>query len=80
MNSVVDVLSRAEENAVWLSKNYEKMKKEYNNQWVAVLETKVVDHDSNFDRILKRVKQKFGTQFDEISLDYVTTEEMNFIL
>jgi hypothetical protein len=40
MESAINVLTIFEENDKWLSENYETLKNQYNNQWVAVLQKK----------------------------------------
>jgi hypothetical protein len=37
MESAVDILSNFEANVKWLRENYEPLKKDFNNEWVAVL-------------------------------------------
>jgi len=37
MSSVDAVLSRYEENAKWISKHYEELKKKFKDEWIAVL-------------------------------------------
>jgi hypothetical protein len=76
MESVVAVLSSYEENAKWLSRNYEQLKKEYNNEWVAVLNKKVIDHDPDSAKLVKRLKQQHSNVYNQIAVEYVTTKEV----
>ena len=80
MESTVAVLSRYEENAKWLSSNYEKLKTEFNNQWVAVLDKTIIDHDSDLSKLVKRLRSKYAKAYSEIAVEYVTTEELDLIL
>jgi hypothetical protein len=80
MSTVVTVLSGYEENAKWLSSNNEKLKKQYNNQWVAVLDEKIVDHDTSLAIMVKRLKKKFAKFYGQIATDYVSTKEIEFVL
>ncbi len=80
MSTVVTVLSGYEENAKWLSSNYEKLKKQYNNQWVAVLDEKIIDHDTSLANIVKRLKKKYAKFYGQIALDYVAVKEIELVL
>ncbi len=79
MNSI-DVLSNFEDNARWISENYDKLKKEFNNEWVAVLENTVLDHDSEFKKLVKRLKTQHSKVYYQIAVEYVTCEELDLIL
>lgn len=80
MSSVVAVLSRYEENAKWISKHYEELKKKFRDEWVAVLNSAVVDHDSKLNRLVERLRKKYPKDYDEIAVEYVTTKEIELIL
>ena len=80
MESAVDVLSNFENNAKWLSENYGKLEKEFNNEWVAVLDAAVLDHDSDLKRLVKRLRAKHAEVYNKIAVEYVTTEELDLIL
>jgi hypothetical protein len=80
MSTVVTVLSGYEENAKWLSSNYEKLKKQYNNQWVAVLDERIIDHDTSLAIMVKHLKNKFAKFYGQISVDYVSTKEIELVL
>ena len=80
MESVADVLTIFEENDKWLSENYDSLKKQYNNQWVAVLNKAVVDHDADLKSLVKKLKTQYPKEYNEIAVDYVTSEDLDLIL
>ena len=80
MSSVVAVLSRYEENAKWISKHYEEFKKKFRDEWVAVLNNGVVDHDRELNKLVKRLRRKYPKEYNEIAVEYVTTKEIELIL
>jgi hypothetical protein len=80
MSTVVTVLSDYEENAKWLSMNYEKLKKQNNNQWVAVLDEIIIDHDASLAIMVKRLRKKFAKFYSQIAIDYVSTKEIELVL
>ena len=80
MESVVAVLSRYEENAKWISKHYEKLKPKYRDEWIAVLNGAIVDHDHKLSKLVERLRKKYPENYDEIAVEYVTTEEIELVL
>lgn len=80
MESVVAMLSRFEENAKWLSSHYEELKKRFEDEWIAVLNKTVVDHDRELDRLVKRLRKKYLEAYNEIAVEYVTAKEIELIL
>jgi len=45
------------ENAEWFSKNYESLKKKYDNQWIVIHNKKVVESTSTFNEIMNVAKR-----------------------
>jgi len=80
MESVVVLLSRYEENVRWLSRHYEKMKEKYRDEWVAVLNKAVVDHDRELARLVERLRERYSDAYNEIAVEYVTAKEIELIL
>jgi Zn-finger nucleic acid-binding protein len=74
------VLSRYEENAKWVSKHYEHLKKKFREEWVAAFETAIVDHDRELDKLVKRLRKNYPKDYNEIAVEYVTTKEIELIL
>ena len=80
MKSVVVVLSHYEENVKWLNQHYERLKMKYNDEWVAVLNKAVVDHDRKLARLIERLRKKYPDTYSEIAVEYVTAREIELIL
>ena len=80
MESAVVILSNYEENAKWVSSNYEQLKKEFNGEWIAVLENAVVDHDADLAKLVKRLRKQHTKVYNEMAVEYVTTKELDLIL
>jgi hypothetical protein len=80
MESAVTILLNYEDNAKWLSKNYARLKKKFNDEWVAVLDKKVIDHDADLAKLVNRLKQQRWNVYNQIAVEYVTTKELNLIL
>jgi hypothetical protein len=80
MESAVAILSSYEENAKWVSSNYEELKKKFNGEWVAVLDNSVVDHDPDLAKLVKRLRKHHAEVYSQIAVEYVTTKELDLIL
>jgi hypothetical protein len=80
MSSVVAVLSKYEENAKWISKHYEELKKKYRDEWIAVLNEVVVDHNRELSKFVERLRRKYLKNYNEIAVEYVTAKEIELIL
>ncbi|MGQ9723286.1 MAG: DUF5678 domain-containing protein [Candidatus Jordarchaeum sp.] len=80
MSSVVAVLSKYEENTKWASRHYEELKKKYVDEWIAVLNETVVDHDRDLSRLVKRLRKNYPENYNEIAMEYITAKEIELIL
>jgi len=80
MSSVVAVLSRYEQNAKWISKHYEELKKKFRDEWVAAFDSAIVDHDRELNKLVRRLRKKYPEDYNEIAVEYVTTKEIELIL
>ncbi len=80
MPSAVDVLSDFEDNTKWLSVNYDKLKKEFINEWVAILDKAIVDHDSDLTLLVARLRAHHSKVYNQIAVEFVTNEELDLIL
>jgi phage FluMu gp28-like protein len=80
MTSVSEILNKHMENAKWIVSHYEELKSEYNEQWVAVHEGKVLDSDSRRIRLWNRLRKAHELQLGEIAIEYVTDKPMEMIL
>lgn len=75
MEPVVALRSSYEQNAKWLSKHHEELKKKFNNQWVAVQHKTVIDHNSKLNKFDKRLRKKHQA-YSQIAVEYITTKEI----
>jgi hypothetical protein len=80
MESAVEVLTKFEQNDTWLNDNYDKLKADYNNQWVAILNKSVIGHDGDLKVLVKRLKKQYPNTYNQIAVEYITSEELDLIL
>lgn len=57
----------------WFEKNRKRLLRRYRNQYVAIVNKKIVDHDPEFGRLARRVFAKYGVR--DIAMPKVTPEE-----
>jgi hypothetical protein len=66
--------SQLTDDSKWLTENYDRIKRTYGGQYVAVQKKRVVDHDENLTKLRDRVK---GTP---IVIRYIYREKPHLIL
>lgn len=57
----------------WFEANRKRLLRRYRNEYVAIVNRKVVDHDSKFERLAKRVFAKYGLR--PVAIPKVTAQE-----
>jgi hypothetical protein len=48
------------ENRAWLDKNFESVQREHANQWIAILDGKIVSHDPDVEVVKQSVEGREG--------------------
>jgi ketosteroid isomerase-like protein len=67
--SDLDKLERLAENFEWIHKQHDHLKEKYDNQYVAIKDKRIVDKDTNLDRLVNRMNI---TNYDEsIAIEYI---------
>mgnify|MGYP000144318968 CR=1 FL=1 len=79
MEALLRMLSRYGDNVRWIRENYEELKKFFKDEWVAVLDKKVIDHDRDLSRLVRRLREK-RLNYGEIAIEYIATREIELIL
>jgi hypothetical protein len=74
-NATNDVPAAFKENNRWICENIEKLRQQYCDQWVAVLNQVVVDSGPDIRKLVDRLKAKHSTVYREIAVEYITVEE-----
>jgi ribosomal protein L20 len=68
------------ENAKWISKHYEELKKKFRDEWIAVLNGAVVDHDRQLNKLVQKLRRRYPKNYNEIAVEYMTIKEIELIL
>jgi hypothetical protein len=53
--SDLDKLERLADSFEWIHKRYDTLKEKYDNQYVAIKDRKIVDNDTDHDKLVKRL-------------------------
>jgi len=80
MKAVLQMLSTYEENTKWLNQHYDELKQKYDDEWVAVVNKSVIDHDRDLNRLVDRLRKGYSETYSQIAVEYVTKREIDLIL
>jgi hypothetical protein len=67
--SDLDKLERLADNFKWFNSHYDSLKKNYDNQYVAIQEKQILDSDTNYERLIKRLDIRNYNK--SIAIDFV---------
>jgi hypothetical protein len=79
MNQELEMLERVSSDNEWFQRNYEELKADFKNEFVAVKDKQIISHSDNFNSILKDLKEK-GEDPALILIDFVTEKGTEIIL
>jgi hypothetical protein len=67
--SGLDKLEKLADNFKWIQKRRGDLKQNYNSKYVAIKDRTILDNDTNFDRLIKRLNIR---NYDEsIAIEYI---------
>jgi hypothetical protein len=78
--SKAEIISEAQDNSKWIDANYEALVHDYDGNWVAVLEHRVIDADKNLDEIMKRLRRNLGDKYSGVVVEYISSKPLNMVL
>jgi len=76
----VKELETFEGNLKWIDKHYEVLRNKYPDQWVAVLNKRVVGNHKDIKKIIRKLKESFPQNYDHIAVEYISTKKIELIL
>jgi hypothetical protein len=74
-----DQFKRFDKNVEWFQSHYEELKKRYKNEYVAVDNEKVLGHDSDLERLIEKMRRKYG-DLGAFVIEYLTDKKLQLIL
>ncbi len=75
-----EALIAFEANLDWIEGRYSELTEQYDGEYVAVLENRVIDHDKELKAIIQRLRERYAGQEDRIVVEFITKEETDVIL
>jgi len=78
--TTTELIAKAEENNKWVGHNYDRLIKEYNDKWVAVLDMQVIDSDKDLQTLVSRLRKKLDGKYPEAAIEYVSKKPINMVL
>ena len=78
--TTTQLIARAEKNSKWIGRNYKRLAKRYNNKWIAVLDTHVIDSDADMRSLISRLRKRLGARYSEVSIEYVSKKPIDMVL
>ena len=73
-------LERFERDMDWLQKHFDDLTEKYPNEYVAVLDEKVVDHNIDLRRLMGRIEAKYPKELDRVAIKFISPEKVELIL
>ena len=67
--SDLDKLEKLADNFKWVHEKQGSLKEKYDNKYVAIKDRKILDRDSNLDRLIKRLNIR--NYDDSIAIEYI---------
>jgi len=72
------IFDEQEQNWQWFKKNYSRLVSRFDGEYVAVFERKIVGHDEDLGRLVRRVREKFT--FNHVLVEFVSKEKVVLVL
>ena len=72
---MAEKLSNFKENNRWIIDNYDELAGKFKDEWVAVMNLAVLDHDKDIRKLVERVKNKYVGDYTQIAVEFISVEE-----
>jgi len=64
----------------WILEHFSSIKKRYKNEFIAVLNKKVVAHSKNIEELMSIVENDFPSDVEFITTEFISSKEIKVIL
>ena len=78
--ALLNTLEEFQRDSRWLDGHYDKLKKRYAEEYVAVYQEKVIGHDADLDRLMARLEQSYPGKSGKIAVEYVSAKQVEMVL
>ena len=78
---MAEKVSSFKENNHWIIDHYDELISKFQDEWVAVMNLAVFDHDKDIRKLVERVKNKYVGDYKQIAVEFISVgEEMDAVL
>ena len=78
---IASMLKEAEESMKWIIENYDRLRTQYGDKWVAVRKGGVLASDPDYEKLVKTLEQtQSETELSRIAVDFISINPPNFLL
>jgi hypothetical protein len=74
------MFSTFKENNHWIIDNYGALLDKFEDEWVAVMNLAVLDHDKELKKLIDRLKTKHLGDYKQIAVEYISNQEVETVL
>lgn len=72
-------LRKFDRDLAWFQRNYERLKRQYKGEYVAVKDRQIADHDKDATALLQRMKAKYGDT-SSLVVEYISDRRVEYVL
>ncbi len=76
--TILKQLRSFRESTSWITKNVQRLRSKYPDQYVAVYDRKVIGTDVDFDLLFKRLDGKYN--MSHVAIEFIPSEELILVL
>jgi hypothetical protein len=80
MKSSVERFLRSIEDTKWIINHFDSIKKQYNGEFIAVLNCKVVAHHKDIEALMDIIESEHPGEIEFISTEFISEKEIKVIL
>jgi len=70
---------RFEKNLEWFQSNYEDLKRQYKQEYIAIDDQQVLGHDSDIERLVEKMRREHG-DLGAFVIEFLTDKKLQLIL
>jgi len=78
-NKELEKLKQFKKDVEWFQNNYTKLKKSYKNQYAAIKDETLLDHDKDLNLLINRLKTKYEDT-NSIVVEYINGKKEVYVL
>lgn len=73
--NLIEKLREFESNSKWIDEHYQELREKYPDEYVAVCNRKVADHNPNLIILVDKLKIIYPENYKEIPIEYISKED-----